>query len=194
MFEEQKNEASSLVAGLSRLKIDEKKEPLLVDESTGITFRQYQSELDLDNIVTLITKTLSEPYSLYTYRYFIYNWPELCLLATDENGTIVGTIVCKLDHHAGIKRGYIAMLAVEKECRRKGIGSKLVQLALDIMIEQMAQEIVLEAEVDNKPALGLYEQLGFCRDKYLFRYYLTGKDAFRLKLWVEPQLLTPDSH
>ncbi|VDN98288.1 unnamed protein product [Rodentolepis nana] len=193
MFEECGTDTSKLAAGLSRLNIEEKKEPLLVDKETGITFRQYQSEIDLDKIVSLITKTLSEPYSLYTYRYFIYNWPDLCLLAIDEHGTTVGTIVCKLDYHVGVKRGYIAMLAVEKECRRKGIGSKLVQLALDIMIEQNAQEVVLEAEVDNKPALGLYEQLGFCRDKYLFRYYLTGKDAFRLKLWVEPQLLTPES-
>ncbi|KAM3181063.1 hypothetical protein ACTXT7_015090 [Hymenolepis weldensis] len=189
MLEEQGTDTSNLAAGLSHLNIEGKK-PLLVDKSTGITFRQYQFEFDLDEIVALITKTLSEPYSLYTYRYFIYNWPDLCLLAIDENGTTVGTIVCKLDYHVGIKRGYIAMLAVEKECRRKGIGSKLVQLALDIMIEQNAQEA---AEVDNKPALGLYEQLGFCRDKYLFRYYLTGKDAFRLKLWIEPQLLTLES-
>ena len=34
----------------------------------------------------------------------------------------------------------------------------------------MADEVVLEAEVTNKGALGLYQNLGFIRDKYLIRY------------------------
>ncbi|VDM32940.1 unnamed protein product [Hydatigera taeniaeformis] len=151
---------------------ENKQEPLFVDEERGTVFRQYENESDLEKIVLLIAKDLSEPYSLYTYRYFIYNWPELCLL---------------LDYHREVKRGYIAMLAVEKEHRRKRIGSTLVQLAVELMIQDGAQEVVLEAEVDNRPALALYEQLGFSRDRYLFRYYLTGTDAFRLKLWLDMQ-------
>lgn len=54
---------------------------------------------------------------------------------------MVGTIVCKLDYHGEVKSGYIAMLAVEKEHRRKRIGSTLVQLAVDIMIQNKAQEV-----------------------------------------------------
>lgn len=45
-------------------------------------------------------------------------------------------------------------------------------------------QVVLETEVTNKPALKLYEKLGFVRDKRLFRYYLNGVDALRLKLWL----------
>lgn len=40
----------------------------------------------------------------------------------------------------------------------------------------------MEAEVTNKGALALYGRLGFIRAKRLFRYYLNGVDAFRLKL------------
>jgi len=48
---------------------------------------------------------------------------------------------------------------------------------------------VLEAEVTNSAALSLYENLGFVRDKYLHRYYLSGVDAYRLKLWLnDPEL------
>lgn len=32
----------------------------------------------------LITKDLSEPYSIYTYRYFIHNWPHLCILVSSR--------------------------------------------------------------------------------------------------------------
>lgn len=42
--------------------------------------------------------------------------------------------------------------------------------------------MTLEAEVTNKGALALYGRLGFIRSKRLFRYYLNGVDAFRLKL------------
>lgn len=97
----------------------------------------------------------------------------------------VGAIVCKLDlHRKVIKRGYIAMLAVDENFRKRGIGSTLVRRAIQEMIAGDADEIVLETEITNKPALQLYEALGFVRDKRLFRYYLNGVDALRLKLWL----------
>lgn len=101
------------------------------------------------------------------------------------DGNCVGAIVCKLDlHRKVIKRGYIAMLAVDKNYRKNGIGSTLVRRAIQEMISGDADEVVLETEITNKPALRLYEALGFVRDKRLFRYYLNGVDALRLKLWL----------
>ena len=47
-------------------------------------------------------------------------------------------------------------------------------------------QVVLETEFDNSAALSLYESLGFIREKRLFRFYLNGKDAFRLVLVVTP--------
>ncbi|KPJ20079.1 N-alpha-acetyltransferase 30, NatC catalytic subunit [Papilio machaon] len=144
----------------------------------------YESELQMPEIMRLIQKDLSEPYSIYTYRYFIHNWPKLCFLATHE-GKCIGAIVCKLDMHRNVvKRGYIAMLAVDKQYRKRRIGSRLVEKAIQAMINDNADEVVLETEITNKPALKLYENLGFVRDKRLFRYYLNGVDALRLKLWL----------
>lgn len=37
----------------------------------------------------------------------------------------------------------------------------------------------------NTGALRLYEKLGFLCDKRLYRYYLNGNDALRLKLWLK---------
>ena len=132
----------------------------------------------------------------------------------------VGAIVCKLDYHKKVvKRGYIAMLAVDSKFRKLRIGSTLVRRAIETMIAQEADEVnivtiptinkelriilpsynhngelllflhfqfqvVLETEITNLPALRLYENLGFVRDKRLFRYYLNGVDALRLKLWL----------
>ncbi|KAA0202249.1 hypothetical protein HAZT_HAZT007915 [Hyalella azteca] len=135
-------------------------------------------------IMALIQKDLSEPYSIYTYRYFIHNWPHLCFLAL-VNKEIIGAVVCKLDmHKKGTVRGYIAMLAVDQRYRKRKIGSNLVQLAMRAMAADDADEVVLETEITNQPALRLYQALGFVRDKRLFRYYLNGVDALRLKLWL----------
>ncbi|KAL0878820.1 hypothetical protein ABMA27_003847 [Loxostege sticticalis] len=158
----------------------------LHSESPGeeIKIISYESELQMPEIMRLIQKDLSEPYSIYTYRYFIHNWPKLCFLAIHE-GTCIGAIVCKLDMHRNVvKRGYIAMLAVDEKYRKKKIGSRLVRKAIQAMINDNADEVVLETEITNKPALKLYENLGFVRDKRLFRYYLNGVDALRLKLWL----------
>lgn len=47
-----------------------------------VTYLVYESERQMPNIMRLITKDLSEPYSIYTYRYFIHNWPNLCFLVS----------------------------------------------------------------------------------------------------------------
>ncbi|CAJ1387675.1 unnamed protein product [Effrenium voratum] len=147
-----------------------------------VRFEQYKDEGDMPGIISLIDKDLSEPYSVFTYRYFINNWPDLCYLAM-QGETCVGAIICKLDEHRCRKthRGYIAMLAVEKELRGKRIGSQLVQLCLSRMKQLNADECVLETEVTNKGALGLYRSIGFVKEKRLHKYYLNGNDAFRLK-------------
>lgn len=130
---------------------------------------------------------LSEPYSVFTYRYFLHAWPNLCICAMLE-GETVGVIICKAEKEATMQgddvyRGYIAMLAVNKKCRKAGIGSKLVELVVERMRELQCDEVMLETEVTNKSALRLYERLGFTRDERLLKYYLNGVDAFRLKLW-----------
>ncbi|XP_028677137.1 N-alpha-acetyltransferase 30 [Erpetoichthys calabaricus] len=154
------------------------------EEEDRIQYVRYESELQMPDIMRLITKDLSEPYSIYTYRYFIHNWPQLCFLAMVRE-ECVGAIVCKLDMHKKMfRRGYIAMLAVDSKYRRKGIGTNLVKKAIYAMVDGDCDEVVLETEITNKSALKLYENLGFVRDKRLFRYYLNGVDALRLKLWL----------
>ncbi|RHZ79640.1 hypothetical protein Glove_143g26 [Diversispora epigaea] len=150
----------------------------------GIKYVPYTSELQLPGIMSLIENDLSEPYSIYTYRYFINNWPNLCFMTMDKDECI-GVIICKLDRHREALRGYIAMLAVKREYRKKKIGTTLVKMAINAMKKQYADEIVLETEYTNIGALSLYHNLGFIRDKRLYRYYLNGVDAFRLKLFCK---------
>ncbi|XP_062131299.1 N-alpha-acetyltransferase 30A [Drosophila sulfurigaster albostrigata] len=150
-----------------------------------ISYTVFNDESQLKAIQGLIEKELSEPYSIYTYRYFVYNWPQLCILAQHEE-RYVGVIVCKIDHLSNpeLWQGYIAMLAVDPEYRRQGIGSTLVEKAIEMMKAEQADEIALETEQSNKAALRLYDSLGFIREQRLLRYYINGVDALRLNLTV----------
>lgn len=60
--------------------VEEKVEKEAREELPPIDYVQYESELQMPMIMKLIQKDLSEPYSIYTYRYFIHNWPKLCFL------------------------------------------------------------------------------------------------------------------
>ncbi|KAI9707082.1 MAG: N-alpha-acetyltransferase mak3 [Candelina mexicana] len=155
----------------------------------SLQYVQYETNkesLYLTAIRQLISKDLSEPYSIYVYRYFLYQWGELCYLTLDEHDKLIGVVVSKLEpHRGGPLRGYIAMLAVKEEHRGKGIATKLVRMAIDAMIERDAEEVVLETEVTNTAAMKLYERLGFLRSKRLHRYYLNGNTAYRLVLYLK---------
>lgn len=61
---------------------------------------------------------------------------------------MLGVVISKLEpHRGGPLRGYIAMLAVKKEHRGKGIATRLVRMALDIMIERDAEEVSYSSNV-----------------------------------------------
>jgi len=154
------------------------------DKSNEVLYRQYAGEEDLHPIMKLVEGELSEPYVIYTYRYFLYQWPHLAFLAIDAStSTPIGVIVSKQSRHRnGRDRGYIGMLSVQKTWRKRGIAKTLVNLTVQAMHANEADEVVLETEFDNEAALGLYESLGFIREKRLFRFYMNGKDAFRLLL------------
>ena len=133
-------------------------------------------------IQDLCAANLSEPYSVFTYRYFVNAWPFLTFLAMRKSdGKCVGLIVAQLKE----RKGYIAMLVVDKAQRRKGLGSKLVELSIKKMMRMGAEHVMLETEMDNDGALRLYEKLGFVKDYKYRNYYLNGNGAFRLKLWLQ---------
>lgn len=149
--------------------------------------------LDLGNLLhfqhlkRLIDADLSEPYSIYVYRFFLNRWPELAYLAFDQDSNKpdvpIGCVVCKSEPHRNRRlRGYIGMLAVETTYRGRGIAKTLVKNVIEKMQQEGCDEIMLETEVSNEAALNLYEGLGFIRMKRMFRYYLNEGDAFKLIL------------
>ena len=62
----------------------------------GIRFVNYQDESQLSEVMDLVGRDLSEPYSIFTYRYFLYRFPQLCILAVPEGSDEpIGTEITK---------------------------------------------------------------------------------------------------
>lgn len=165
-----------------------------------LDFKQSEDNKTFHTILHLVGKHLSEPYSLYVFRFFLNNWPELCLIARDSeiepsqeqyDKSIIGVIISKCEPHRDVRnRGYIGMVAVEPAYRGRGIAKRLISDTIDTMIDNFeADEIILETESANEQALKLYENFGFIRVKRLFRYYLNQNDAYRLILPVTEKAL-----
>lgn len=63
---------------------------------SDVSFVQYtDEETQMAPLMGLIDKELSEPYSIFTYRYFINNWPNLCILA-HLGEQCIGVVICKV--------------------------------------------------------------------------------------------------
>lgn len=52
-------------------------------------------------------------------------------------------------------------------------------------MQGQVDKIVLETECINTAALKFYESLGFIRTRRMLNYYMSGNDAFRLKLYLK---------
>ncbi|GET88514.1 hypothetical protein, conserved [Leishmania tarentolae] len=169
-----------------------------------IRYEQFGgSDEEMNFIVNLFTSELTEPYSSFTYQYFVFGWPDLCITAfgiesetKPDNSVVgekVGAVVSRVTRKgAGMPlRGYVAMFAVEPKFRGYRLGSRLVSLTVKLMREKGCDEVYLETPTSNVRALGLYLNLGFAKTKYLPRYYLDHSDAVRLKLWLKDAVPKP---
>lgn len=56
-----------------------------LQQSNSVQYVCYKNEQQMKDIMRLIQNDLSEPYSIYTYRYFIHNWPKLCFLVSHSH-------------------------------------------------------------------------------------------------------------
>ena len=82
--------------------------------------------------------------------------PELFLVA-NEGGRIVGTTMAGYDGH----RGWVYLVAVVPELRRRGIGRALMVEAERRLIALGCPKLNLQVRGTNRDVVAFYERLGF---------------------------------
>lgn len=74
----------------------------------------------------------------------------------------------------------ILNIATKKEFKRMGIATALIKKSVDIAKQKNLTQIFLEVEIDNMPAIKLYEKFGFEILKIRKNYYPNHKDAIEM--------------
>lgn len=80
----------------------------------------------------------------------------------------------------------IMNVATAPEFRRRGVGRRLLQHALERARGKGLERTLLEVRMGNAGAVALYESLGFRRDAVRRRYYADGEDAVLMSREEEP--------
>jgi hypothetical protein len=88
-------EAEEAAREAARAAAEAAEEPLN-PQDVEIRFEDYHDEdTQIQVIMDLVDNELSEPYNIFTYRYFVNNWPNLTFLAW-HGDKCVGVIICKV--------------------------------------------------------------------------------------------------
>ena len=88
-------------------------------------------------------------------RYLCRN-PATCFVAV-EDGRLVGCIMAGHDD----RRGYIHHTAVHPDCRKMGIGAKLVDAALEALKRENISKVALVVFSRNETGNGFWQRMGF---------------------------------
>ena len=90
---------------------------------------------------------------------------DVCVIAAEENGQILAYTAVRIFVRDSVDRTparicYIDHFAVDKGCRRKGVGSLLFEDVKRMARDNSCDCIQLGAAAGNSDALGFYESLG----------------------------------
>lgn len=101
------------------------------------------------------------------------------LLVAEQDGRVAGYIL--VIYHLGTRLARVYSLAVDPRRRGLGIAKKLLAAGEQAAHDSGRLYLRLEVSVDNAPAIGLYESLGFQRFGLYHDYYEDHKDALRFQ-------------
>ena len=110
----------------------------------------------LDEVLAIEKKSYSTPWSPISFKNEIYS-PYSIALAAMLGGTVAGYVIANYR----FDEGHVLNLTVHPEHTRKKIGSRLMEIVLDMLTQKGCAMAYLEVRAGNAAARRLYEKLGF---------------------------------
>lgn len=86
-------------------------------------------------------------------------------------------VVAYMGFYRILDEAHITNIAVKPDEKRKGFGKKLLEFALNDMVENGVSKVTLEVNEHNVPAINLYESFGFKLAGRRKKYYEGVDDA-----------------
>lgn len=105
-----------------------------------------------------LTRPWNDPYQDIDRKLQVQ--PELFLVGTDADGTVMASIMIGYEGH----RGWINYLAVHPSRQRQGHARRLVQLAEQMLTARGCPKLNLQVRADNDAVLAFYASQGYVHD------------------------------
>ena len=130
-----------------------------------ITVREMRID-DIDKVCEIENDSFSMPWPATGFFTYLIREDALFIVACEDD-EILGYcgLICVPDE------GDITNVAVQKDCRGRGIGKKLISEIIKRGAEKGVKKIFLEVRVSNEAAIALYKNAGFVQVGLRKNYY-----------------------
>jgi ribosomal-protein-alanine N-acetyltransferase len=146
-------------------------------EAAGAASIRRLAYSDLPAVISIERRSFPTPWSLAMFVLELSKTSGICLAATDGD-ELLGYLVCSRYEQVW----HLMNVAVAPEHRRSGIARNLIAT----LVEEAGGKLpfTLEVRISNRPAITMYERLGFRSEGVRPRYYQdNGEDA--LIMWLD---------
>jgi ribosomal-protein-alanine N-acetyltransferase len=149
-------------------------------------------ETDIPAIAAIEQRAFSDPWSERAFRDVLAHSRMYFACVREEeadytSAPVLGYVVAWF---AGAQ-GEIANLAVDDTARGRGLGSTLLDAALEEARRHSTDEVFLEVRSSNARARQLYESRGFVEVGRRRRYYRRPVEDAIILRWTEPATVNP---
>ena len=119
------------------------------------------------------------PWPERSLRFEVTDNPAARCWVAELEGRLVGMIILWMI----VDEAHIATIATHPDIRRSGVGSRLLENALQSALGEGARKVFLEVRAGNDAAQAMYKKFGFVEDGRRARYYKDNhEDAVLMSL------------
>lgn len=129
---------------------------------------------DLDEVVSLANRSMTEFYTRTLIHDISRDWPEAFLIYR-ISGKLAAFITGSKYTRTEAR---ILLLAVEEDLRRRGFGKLLINAFFRTCMEAGILSVRLEVKTDNFEAISFYKKHKFVITSVLKSYYSDASDAY----------------
>lgn len=129
---------------------------------------------DAPAVAALEAAAFVKPWKLADFEHEMTNNPIARYLVAEDEGLLLGFAGA----HLIFEEGHITNVAVAESARGQGIGRRLMSGLMQLASNLGVVYMTLEVRASNKPAIRLYQSLGFFKVSVRSKYYEdNGEDA-----------------
>ena len=110
------------------------------------------------------------------YLRAIRRYPNAAVYVAEEDGVIVGRLSIARDQHPASRHVADLGLMVAADHRRRGVGTALLEAAVEWARQAGVRKLELHVFPWNKAAIALYDHFGFVREGYRRGHYRRGEE------------------